>query len=84
MAYDRWNDLKAFLRFVDEKLQSSGEPLTLDDALGLWDYETQTEEERQETLQAIRQGLRDADEGRTRPAEEVVSELRRKHNLLSK
>jgi predicted transcriptional regulator len=84
MAYDRWNDLRAFLRFVDEKLESGGESLTLDDALSLWDYETQSEEERQETLEAIRQGLKDADEGRSYPVEEVLAELRRKHNLSSR
>jgi len=58
MAYDRWNDLRAFLRFVAEKLESGGDSLTLDDALGLWDYETQDEQEREETLEAIRHGQR--------------------------
>jgi predicted transcriptional regulator len=78
---DRWNDLRAFLRFLDAKLETSPEGLTLDDVLAQWDYETQSEEERQETIEAIRQGLKDADEGRSYPADEVIAELRRKHNL---
>jgi predicted transcriptional regulator len=84
MAYDRWNDLRAFLRFLDAKLETSPEGLTLDDVLAQWDYETQSEEERQETLEAIRQGLKDVDEGRSYPVEEVLAELRRKHNLPSR
>jgi predicted transcriptional regulator len=81
MAHERWNDLRAFLRFVDEKLESGGESLTLDDALSLWDYETQTEEEREETIPAIQRGLDDMHAGRTVDAFEAIAELRKKHNL---
>jgi predicted transcriptional regulator len=81
MAHERWNDLRAFLRFVDEKLESGGESLTLDDALSLWDDETQTEEEREETIQAIQRGLDDMHAGRTVDAFEAIAELRKKHNL---
>ncbi len=40
MATDRWNDLRAFLDFVDAILLTCGEGLTLRDALELWDYES--------------------------------------------
>jgi hypothetical protein len=83
MESDHWNDLRAFLRFVDEKLESSGESLTLDDALSLWDYETQGDKERQETIEAIGRGLKDVGEGRTRPIEDFDREFRKKRNFLS-
>lgn len=81
MATERSNDLRAFKAFVDEKLSSGGTDLTLDDALGLWDYENQGEEEREDTLRAIRRGFADIEAGRVRPAREALEELRRKHNL---
>lgn len=37
--------------------------------------------ERERFLEALRDGLRDADEGRTRPVEEVFAELRAKHGF---
>lgn len=77
MATGRHNDLSAFESFIDQKLSDGELKLTLDDALGLWDYENQDEEEREDTLRAIRQGLADLDAGRVRPAEEVPDELRR-------
>jgi len=83
MQTDRWNDLGAFRRFLEAQLETSPEGLTLDEVLARWDYETQSDEERQETLETIRQGLKDADEGRSRPIEEVLAELRKKHNLPS-
>ena len=81
MATERSNDLRAFKGFIDAKLSSGGAHLTLDDALGLWDHENQTEEEREDTLEGIRQGFADIEAGRVRPAREALEELRRKHNL---
>lgn len=37
--------------------------------------------ERHETLEALREGLRDVDEGRTRPAEEAFEDFKRRHAL---
>ena len=82
MATERSNDLRAFKGFIDEKLSNGGANLTLDDALGLWDYENQAEEERADTLQAIQRGFADIEAGRVRPAREALEELRRKHKLL--
>lgn len=81
MAIDRSNDPRAFRDFLDAKISNGGANLTLDDALGLWEYENQTDEEREDTLRAIREGLADVDAGRVRPAFEALEELRRKHNL---
>lgn len=81
MATERANDLQAFRDFLDAKLSNSGGDLTPQECLELWEVENQTEEERGETLEAIRQGLADVDAGRTRPAEDVIRELCRKHHL---
>jgi len=75
MATDRWNDIRAFQSFVDEKLSNGGEGLSLDEALDLWEYENSPEEERVETLEAIRRGLADVEARRVRPAFEALAEL---------
>ena len=57
MATERTNDLYAFKSFIDEQLTNGGSNLTLDEALDqLANVENQTEEERAETLKAIRLG----------------------------
>jgi hypothetical protein len=81
MATERANDLRAFRHFIDEQLTNSGSELTLDEVLLNWELENQTHEDREETLQAIREGLADVDAGRTRPAEDVIRELCLKHNI---
>jgi predicted transcriptional regulator len=81
MTSDRGNDVLAFRDFLDERISQSGVRLTLEDALGLWEYENSSEEEREETLTAIREGLDDLDAGRTRPAYEVLAALRQKYNI---
>jgi predicted transcriptional regulator len=81
MATERSNNLRAFKCFVDEKLSNAEADLTLDDALTYWDYENQTEEEREATLQAVREGLADADAGRVRPFEDFDRDFRQKYGL---
>jgi hypothetical protein len=81
MATERANDLRAFKGFIDEQLANGGADLTLDEALARWEYENQTEEEREETIQAIRKGLEDMYAGRTRPFEEFDREFRERHGL---
>ncbi len=81
MATDRSNDLRAFRQYIDEQLTNGGSEMSLDDALLSWEVENQTDEEREDTLQAIREGLADVEAGRTRPAEDVIRDLCRRHNL---
>jgi hypothetical protein len=81
MAIDRMNDPRAFRDFLDAKLSNGDNGLTLDEALGLWEYENQTDAEREDTLLAIRQGLADLEAGRVRPFEDFDREFRRKHGL---
>jgi predicted transcriptional regulator len=81
MATDRANDLRAFKQYIDEQLRDGGSDMSLDDALLNWEVENQTEQEREDTLEAIREGLADVAAGRTRPAEDVIRDLCRKHNI---
>ncbi len=81
MPTDRREDLKAFRAFVDEQLSNGGATLTPTEVLELWEIQNPTDQEREETLAAIREGLRDADEGRVRPFEEFDREFRRKHGI---
>lgn len=81
MATDRTNDLRAFRDFADEQLAHDGADLTLDEALARWAYENSSDEEREETVRAIQRGLDDMHAGRTRPAEEALRELCRKHGI---
>lgn len=70
-------DLDNFHSFASERLTSGGGGLTIDDLVIEWD----SVRNREEINAAIREGLADIDAGRTRPADEVTEELRRKHNI---
>jgi predicted transcriptional regulator len=80
MATERAKDLVAFKSFIDEQLASETVP-TVDEVLARWAYENETDEERDETLDAIRRGLADVDAGRVMPAREAVARLRREYHL---
>ncbi len=81
MATERVNDLRAFKGFIEEKLSNGGIDLTPEEALVHWEIENQTDQEREETLEAIRRGFADIEAGRVRPAREALEEIRRKHHL---
>ncbi len=81
MTTDRINDVRAFRSFLDEKLSNEGANLTLDEALGLWEYENASDEQRAETRGAIQQGFADVEAGRVRPLEDFDREFRQKHGL---
>jgi hypothetical protein len=81
MATDRRDDPRAFRDFLDARLSGGGGELSLDEYLGLWEYENQSEAEREETLQAIRQGLADVEAGRVRSLEAFDREFRQQHGL---
>jgi hypothetical protein len=81
MATERIDDLRAFRDFVDAQLENGGSSLTPEECLDLWIIENSSDEEREEALAAIRQGLEDMYAGRTCSAREAIAELRRKHKL---
>ncbi len=78
MATGRSNDLMAFKGFIEEQLSNGGAGLTLEEALVRWEMENQTDEEKEDTLRAIRRGLDDMHAGRTVDAFEFVDRMRRK------
>ena len=78
MATERINDLQALKGFIEVKLSNGGTNLTVDEALMNWEIENQSEEEREETLQAIQLGLDDMYAGRTVDALEFVDRMRQK------
>ena len=84
MGIERVNDLRAFKGFIEDKLSNGGADLTLDEDLVHWEVENQTDEEREDTLRAIGEGLSDIEAGRTRPLEEYDREFRSKHGLASR
>jgi predicted transcriptional regulator len=73
-------DLDSFHRFAQEKLQNGGAE-SIEELFDLWRIERPSAEEQAEIHAVIRQGLADIKAGRGRPADEVMSELRRKYNL---
>jgi hypothetical protein len=82
MATDRSNDLRAFKLFIEAKLSNGGGDLTVDDALSLWDIETQPASAREANVQAIREALDDMHAGDTgMPADEFLADVRRKYDL---
>jgi predicted transcriptional regulator len=70
-------DLDQFHRFATERLNASTAELTIDDLVIEWD----SLRNREEIKAAILEGLADIDAGRTRPADVVTDELRKKHNI---
>ncbi len=81
MATERFNDLRAFKGFIEEQLSNEGADPSLDEALVNWEIENQTDEEREDTIRAIHQGLADVEAGRTRPLEDFDRDFRLKHGL---
>ncbi len=69
MAVELKDDLESFHRFVEEQLINGGAKLSPEQVLAIW-------RERLETIESVRRGIEDVEAGRTRPAEDVIQELR--------
>ena len=82
MATERIDDLRAFRDSVDAQLGNGGSGLTPEECLELWIVENCSDEEREETLVAIRQGLEDMYAGRTRPARDALEAFGGNHPYL--
>lgn len=68
-------ELESFTRFANEKLSNNGAESVLELAQD-WTAKQQAED-----LASIQRGIADADAGRTRPLDEVDSELRDKYDI---
>jgi hypothetical protein len=66
-------EVQDFSRFVADELRREQVERSLEDYLRLW----REAHERNETVQAIHEGMQDVRSGRTRPAAEVLSDIRR-------
>ncbi len=69
--------LDDFHQFASEYIQNCDNDLTIDDLLIEWD----SVRNRSEINSAIREGLTDINAGRTRPAADVVEDIRRRYNV---
>ncbi len=71
------DQLDSFHRFATERLSKGEVEVSIDDLVIEWD----SMRNREQINAAIHEGLADIDAGRTRPADEVTEELRKKHNI---
>ena len=69
MSIDTVSELQNFRQYLDQRFVDGSEQLSPEEALRDW-------REHQQTIQSIRRGLADLEAGRTRPADEVIEELR--------
>ena len=69
MSMSTNSDLESFHLFIGEQLQAGGAPRSPEQILAQW-------RDRVETIASVQRGLDDVDAGRTRPAHEVLEELR--------
>lgn len=69
MSIDTVSELQNFHQYLDQRLTDGSEELSPEEALRDW-------REHQQTIQSIRRGLADVEAGRTRPAVDVIEELR--------
>ena len=73
--------LDSFHQFATDKLGNGGADLSVADLYNLWRIENPTPAEQADIHAAIAEGLEDIKAGRGRPADEVMRELREKHNI---
>ena len=78
------DELREFHIFVGEKLTNGGAKLSPEEALDQWRVLHPDPEELAESVSAVRQALADMAAGdRGRPVDDVLAELRSRHNLPS-
>jgi predicted transcriptional regulator len=69
--------LEDFHQFIGEQLRSDeAAQMSPEQALALW-------RDRQETVQAIREGLADVEAGRTKPLDEFLADFQVRHEIPS-
>ena len=66
-------ELERFHQFAAEKLDNGGSQSSLEDLVTLW----RQEREHAETVDDIRQGVKDADAGNAQPLQEAFDDVRR-------
>jgi hypothetical protein len=75
-------ELRFFKDFVSEKLESGDAGLTPEEALDQWRSMNPDPEDLQQSVAAVRKALIDMENGdRGRPADDVLSDLRKRYQL---
>lgn len=69
MPVELKNELEAFLGFAAERLRQGDSRISPEEMLSQW-------RERMETVVAVREGIADFEAGRSRPADDVLREIR--------
>ena len=65
------SELESFHQFVGDRLRNGCAEVSPEQVLARW-------RERNATIESVRRGIADVDAGRTRPADDVLAELRSK------
>lgn len=76
------DDINGFAEFATEKLNNGGADLSLEQLVDLWRIENPSPEQVHEDILAVNAAIRDMENGdRGEPAENVIRELRHRHNI---
>jgi hypothetical protein len=67
-------DLEGFARFLQQKLDVDATAFSPDQVLAQW-------RERAETIDAVRDGIRAVDVGRTKPIDQFAEDFRARHDI---
>lgn len=73
--------IDGFHQFALKRLAKGGSEMTIDELYDQWRLENLSDKEQIEVHEAIRVGIREADDGLGRPAEEFIDDMRAKHNI---
>ena len=71
--------LDSFHQFATERLSRDNSALSWAEMFDLWQLENPTPEEQSEIREALDESLDDIRNGRTRPADQALQELRARH-----
>jgi predicted transcriptional regulator len=74
------DELAGFQQFAEAKLRLC-EVQSLEELFDLWRIEHPSRDEQADVHEAIREGLKDIEAGRYRPADEVFAEIRAKYGI---
>ena len=77
------DQVESFYRFAIAQIQASNSPKTVDELYDQWRFENQTSEEFEENVAAIQASIDDLNRGNAGlDFDEVIAEVRSRHNLL--
>lgn len=79
------DELRSFQAFLARKIEErDAETLSPEECLDLWRLEHPAPEEHEDAIQAIREGLKDIDEGRTMPFDDFDRAFRARNGMQSR